>query len=167
MCLCAADFFVNVLISVPMIIMKVEAPDALLQAAMLLRLRSKRRRYIADITTMIGMYHFETYMNKSSYREPTETGYVWVMRTLGNRTSCYNMFRMSRTMFEKLHTIFVETCGLKSTRKMSSAEALGMFLWICGAPQSLRQAENRFCRSIETCSKKFDKVHTSLKKFGS
>ncbi|XP_020402089.1 uncharacterized protein [Zea mays] len=144
--------------------MKVEASDDLLQAAMLLRLRSKRRRYIAATTIMIGMYHFETYMNKSSYREPTETGYAWVMRTLGNRTSCYNMFRMSRTVFENLHTVLVETYGLKSTRKMSSVEALGMFLWICGAPQSLRQAENRFCRSIETCSRKFDKVLTSLNK---
>jgi hypothetical protein len=39
-----------------------------------------------------------------------------------------------------------------------------MFLWIWGAPQSLRQTENRFCRSIETCSQKFDKVLTSLNK---
>jgi hypothetical protein len=144
--------------------MKVEACDALLQVAMLLRLRSKRRRYIAATTTMIGMYHFETYMNKSSYREPTEIGYAWVMRTLRNRTSCYNIFRMSRTMFGNLHIVLVETYGLKSTRKMSSVEALGMFLWICGAPQSLRQAKNRFCRSIETCSRKFDKVLTSLNK---
>jgi hypothetical protein len=44
--------------------MKVEASDALLQAAMLLRLLSKTRRYIAATTTMIGMYHFETYMNR-------------------------------------------------------------------------------------------------------
>jgi hypothetical protein len=102
-------FFVNVLISFPVIIMKVEASDDLLQAAMLLRLRSKRRRYIAATTIMIGMYHFETYMNKSSYREPTETGYAWVMSTLGNRTSCYNMFKMSRTVFENLHTVLVET----------------------------------------------------------
>jgi hypothetical protein len=80
---------------------------------------------------MIGMYHFEIYMNKSSYREPTETRNAWVMRTIGNRTSCYNMFRMRRTVFEKLHIVLVETYGLKSTRKMSSVEALGMFLWIC------------------------------------
>jgi hypothetical protein len=140
--MCCIFFFVNVLISFPVIIMKVEASDDLLQAAMLLRLRSKSQIYIAATTIMIGMYHFETYMNKSSYREPTETSYAWGMSTLGNKTSCYNMFRMSRTVFENLHIVLVETYGLKSTRKMSSVEALGMFLWICGAPQLLRQAEN-------------------------
>jgi hypothetical protein len=45
---------------------------------------------------------------------------------------------------------------------MSSVEALGMFLWMCGAPQSMRQVENRFVRSTETCGRKFDKVLRSV-----
>jgi hypothetical protein len=45
---------------------------------------------------------------------------------------------------------------------MPSVEALGMFLWMCGAPQSMRQAENRFVRSTETCGRKIDKVPRSL-----
>jgi hypothetical protein len=54
LCLCEnyvsmLHFFVNVLISVPVIIMKVEAPDALLQELMLLRLRSERE---------MGLKHF-------------------------------------------------------------------------------------------------------------
>jgi hypothetical protein len=58
---------------------------------------------------------------------------------------------------------------------MKSIEALAMFLWMCGAPQSMRQADNRFERSLWTCSvmklavdiirpedPKFETVHTRL-----
>ena len=113
---------------------------------------------------MIGMYHFDTYMNKSKYRVPTESGYEWVMRTLANKTSCFNMFRMSRCVFDKLHSLLVESYGLKSTKRMSSMEALGLFLWICGSPQSVRQAEDRFTRSLEIVCRKFDKVLHSVSK---
>jgi hypothetical protein len=41
---------------------------------------------------------------------------------------------------------------------MSSIEALVMFLWIVGAPQSIRQAANRFERPKETISRKFEEV---------
>jgi hypothetical protein len=38
-----------------------------------------------------------------------ESGYEWVLRTLDNRTSCYNIFRMSRLVFNKLHNLL---CGV-------------------------------------------------------
>jgi len=95
-------------------------------------LRAQKRRWQMVLTaSMIGMIHFDKYMNKAEYRVPKESGYEWVMRNLGNRTGCYNMFRMHRNVFDKLHNVLVESYGLKSTRKMSSVEALGMFLWIC------------------------------------
>ena len=47
---------------------------------------------------------------------------------------------------------------------MSYVESLGMFLWILGAPQSIRQADNRFERSTETISRKFDEVLKSVMK---
>jgi hypothetical protein len=37
-------------------------------------------------------------------------------------------------------------------------EALGMFLWMLGAPQSVRQAENRFERSLGIIHNNFEKV---------
>jgi hypothetical protein len=114
--------------------------------------------------SMISMIHFDKYMNKAEYRVPKEYGYEWVMRNLGNRTGCYNMFRMHRNVFDKLHNVLVESYGLKSTRKMSSVEALGMFLWICGGQQAIRQVENRFTRSLETVSRKFEKVLASVSK---
>ena len=39
------------------------------------------------------------------------------------------MFRMSQNVFDKLHNVLVESYGLKSTKRMSSIEALGLF---CG-----------------------------------
>ena len=45
---------------------------------------------------------------------------------------------------------------------MSSVEALGMFLWMCGGPQSFITAENIFKRSTETISRKFNEVLESV-----
>jgi hypothetical protein len=58
----------------------------------------------------------------------------------------------------KLHELLVQNYGLKSTTKSLSIEALGMFLWKVGPPQSVRQAENRFQRSLGTVSTFFHKV---------
>jgi hypothetical protein len=40
--------------------MKVGGTELVQQAAMLLRMRNKRRRYITCATTVIGMFHYET-----------------------------------------------------------------------------------------------------------
>lgn len=41
------------------------------------------------------------------------------MKTLVNRSSCYNMFRMNRNVFDELHNLLVKSYGLKSTCRMS------------------------------------------------
>ena len=113
---------------------------------------------------MMGMYHFDTYINKAEYRIATESGYEWVMKTLGNTTSCYNMFRMSQDLFLRLHSLLVESYGLKSTRRMCSMEALGLFLWICVHHNLLDKLKIVFTRSLETICRKFDKVLESVNK---
>lgn len=85
----------------------------------ILHCRKKRRKIITIAAAMLGMYHFDTYMNKAAHRIATESGFEWVMRTLGNSTSCYNMFRMSQDLFLRLHSLLVESYGLKSTKRMS------------------------------------------------
>lgn len=109
-----------------------------------------------------GMYeyalHIDKHLTRSEYRKPALTGLEWVYTKLGDRKQCYNMFRMNPTMFYRLHDVLVESYGLKSTTKSSSIEALGMFLWMVGAPQSVRQAEDRFERSMATVSSMFHKV---------
>lgn len=120
---------------------------------------------IAAVAGFIGTLYYDTYLDKAPYKEAPESGHDWVIRTLHDPTECYNMFRMTRPVFDRLHTVLVESYGLTSTKKMSSLEALALFLWICGAPQSIRQAQNRFARSSETCSRKFDKVLKCVCKF--
>lgn len=94
-------------------------------------IRRKRNREIMESALMLGMY-CDTYWNKAPYRIATVPSIEWVQETLSNATSCYNMFRMSCTLFHQLHNLLVESYGLRATRKMSTMEALGMFLWING-----------------------------------
>ncbi|XP_004961062.1 uncharacterized protein LOC101754593 isoform X1 [Setaria italica] len=124
--------------------------------------RKRIRREFVALGAFLGMYYYATHLNRSEYRVPTESGYEWVIKTLGNRTSCHNMFRMNRNVFDRLHNVLVQSYGLKSTRRMTSVESLALFLWMCGAPQSMRQAEDRFVRSTCTISRKFNKVLHSI-----
>jgi hypothetical protein len=86
------------------------------------------------------------------------TSLVWVQRKLGDSKACYRMFRMSPPMFHKLYDLLVQSYGLKSSTKSTSVEALGMFLWMVGAPQYVRQADHRSERSLGTVSNLFNKV---------
>ena len=92
------------------------------------------------------------------------TGLKWVERKLGDKNSCYNIFRMSPTVFHRLHDLLVESYGLKFSTKSTSVEALGMFLWMLGAPQLVRQAKDRFERSLGTVHNNFEKVLQSVVK---
>jgi len=119
--------------------------------------------FIAQICPIFGMY-FDTYFFKQPRRVAGETGLELVERTRGRKNSCCNMFRVEPPLFNRLHNTLVESYGLESTSRMSSIEALGMFLWVLGSPQSVRQAEDRLVRSLKTVSRTFDKVLTSVLK---
>ena len=104
--------------------------------------------------------------NRSDYRDlsTTMSGLEWLEKKLADRKRCYNMFRMTPDMFYSLHDLLVDKYELKSSTKSTSIEALGMFLWMCGAPQSVRQAEDIFERSLGTVHNMFHKVLASLLK---
>jgi hypothetical protein len=95
---------------------------------------------------------------KKPRKVPKESGYQFVQRQLNNEESCYNMFRMGRLVFYSLHEELVKNYGLTSSDEMCLIEALGMFLWMCGAPQSVRQAKHIFSHSLETVSRRFNDV---------
>jgi hypothetical protein len=114
------------------------------------------------LTCVFGTYYGDTFLNKSKRREFGVSGHVGVMKNLNDPREFYNMFRMSRPLFERLHDFLVSNYGLKSTRVMSSIECLGMFLWIIGAPQSFIQVKNIFKRSTEIISRKFVEVLDSI-----
>ncbi|WVZ66960.1 hypothetical protein U9M48_016110, partial [Paspalum notatum var. saurae] len=107
----------------------------------------KRARDMMMLGSYFGMYH-DLYMHKASRRTPTVPGLQWVQETVANSKECFNMFRMATPLFHRLHDLLVDSYGLRSTR---------MFLWMVGAPQSIRQVENRFMRSKETISRTFDR----------
>ena len=77
---------------------------------------------------LLFAYHYDKYCNKAKRRKPMVTGLQWVERTLGDRNRSYSMFRMSPTMFDRLHDLLVESYGLKSSTKSTSVEALVLFL---------------------------------------
>jgi len=115
-----------------------------------------------DDAFIYGMYqyalHIDKHLNRAEYRQPAMTGLEWVQRKLGDSKACFSMFRMSPPMFHTLHDLLVQSYGMKSSAKSTSVEALGMFLWMLGAPQSFRQAEDRFERSLGTVSNMLNKV---------
>jgi hypothetical protein len=102
--------------------------------------------------------HSEKHLTKKKRVEPRCTGQQWVFDNLGSSKDCYDMFRMHRPCFDSLHDTLVEKYGLKGSNRMCSEEALGMFLWTLGSPQSVTQVQNRFKRSRETINRKFAEV---------
>ena len=118
---------------------------------------------IVQLVPIFGMYS-DNYFIKLPRRVNGDSGLDWVMETLARDTQCYNMFRVERPLFYRLHNTLIQSYGFKSTLKMSSIEALAMFLWIVGSPQSVRQADNRFRRSLETVSRTFNRVLRCLLK---
>jgi hypothetical protein len=84
----------------------------------------------------------------------------------GHARYFYKMLQMNPDVFMSLHDLLVSAYGLKSIRNVSSVEALTMFLWIVGGPQSFSQAENRFERSLWTIHMKFKEVLLCLSKLG-
>ncbi|CAN6169983.1 unnamed protein product [Urochloa humidicola] len=93
---------------------------------------------------------------------PRIPGSVWTEILLEDSDKCYETFRMRRTVFHHLLETLETQYGLKSTREVSSKEALAMFLWTCGAPQSNRTVKNFFHHSTETISRKFGEVLASV-----
>ena len=92
---------------------------------------------ILQLVPILGMYS-DNYFVKLPRRVTGDSGLDWVQETLARDTQCYNMFRVERPLFNRLHNTLVHSYGLKSSTKMTSVEALAMFLWVVGSPQSVR-----------------------------
>ncbi|WVZ86523.1 hypothetical protein U9M48_033285 [Paspalum notatum var. saurae] len=117
----------------------------------------QQQNFILQLVSILGMYS-DNYFLKLPKRVTGDSGLDWVHETLARDSQCYNMFRVERPLFYRLHNTLVQRYDLKSTKQMTSVEALAMFLWIVGAPQSVRQTDNRFRRSLETVSRTFNRV---------
>lgn len=91
--------------------------------------------YVAFVVAM----HNQKYLMKKERREVRCTGQQWGYDCLGSLKDCYMMFRMHRPCFDLLHETLVHNYGLRATCNMCSEEALWMFLWTIGSPQSVSQ----------------------------
>jgi hypothetical protein len=123
----------------------------------LMEARRRRRRRNTQIMFHV-LSHSEKHLEKKPRMKPRYTGQQWVFDCLGNSKDCYDMFRMHRPCFDSLHDTLVQKYGLEGSSKMCSEEALGMFLWTLGSPQSVSQVHKRFKRSKETINRKFAEV---------
>jgi hypothetical protein len=103
----------------------------------------------AAVIGAYAMLNYGTSPTKRARKVSDETGYQWVQRHLRDSKNCYDMFRMRRSVFYILHDELVDNCGLRSSNEMCSIESLGIFLWMCGAPQSVRQVKHIFTHSKE------------------
>ncbi|XP_051203383.1 protein ALP1-like [Lolium perenne] len=122
-------------------------------------MESRRRRRLRNAQVMYQVLeHSEKHLTKKKRVEPRCTGQQWVFDNLGSSKDCYDMFRMHRPCFDSLHDTLVQKYGLKGSNRMCSEEAVGMFLWTLGSPQSVTQVQNRFKRSRETINRKFAEV---------
>jgi hypothetical protein len=72
--------------------------------------------------------HVDKYCSRRPYKTPPLTGEEWVQNKLADDEACYNVFRMTPRMFHSLHELLTRDYGLKSSRKSTSMEALGIFL---------------------------------------
>ena len=73
--------------------------------------------YVVVDGMLLFAIHYDKYCNRAKIIKPMITGLEWVEITLGDRNRCYNMFRMSPTVFHRLHDMLVESYGLKSSTK--------------------------------------------------
>jgi hypothetical protein len=85
---------------------------------------------------------------------PKLTGAQWVHMNLSNKKRCKNNLRISPDAFLHLHDILATSFGLESTSQCDSKEALAMFIWTCGHASAVREAQDRFERSLDTISRK-------------
>ena len=95
---------------------------------------------------------------RKARKVPVMTGIQWVELKLQDPKEFYNMFRMRRTVFHRLHDTLVNSYGLTPTPYMCTKEALALFLWTLGSPQSNANCADRFEHSVSTISTKFTEV---------
>jgi hypothetical protein len=113
---------------------------------------------------MYGMFHGMQHYSKTKRLRSEESGLDFVNRMLADPHYYHTMFRMNPELFEQLYAILVGSYGLKSSTRSTSREALGMFLWMVGTPQPVRQAMTIFGRSLDTIHRNFAKVLDALVK---
>ena len=95
-----------------------------------------------------------------------QTGHKWMQEILSmNENRCKIMFRMEKETFFQLSHDLENIYELKSSRRMSVIEKVGIFVFILAQGASNRHAQERFQHSGETISRVFHEVLRSVCSF--
>ena len=99
------------------------------------------------------------YIDKQPCRDSEQTGYMWLMDCLtGNKTKCYEIFRMKSHVFLQLCNVLQHTYGFQHTRYIRLEESVGICLMILGQGVCYRMVQERFQHSSETIHRHFHRV---------
>lgn len=125
--------------------------------------RKKKRRKVFWIMTTCSSSVMATYFYKYIYKEPCmtsiQTGEMWMRDVLnGHYIRSINAFRMESSVFKQLCEELQVKYGLKPSKKMSTIEKVGIFVYTLSLGISNREVAERFQRSGETISRSFHEV---------
>ncbi|KAL0006046.1 hypothetical protein SO802_013607 [Lithocarpus litseifolius] len=107
----------------------------------------------------VAVTYYMKYIDKQPCRDSEQTSYMWLMDCLrGNKTQCYEMFRMKPHVFLQLCNVLQHTYGLQHTRHIRLEESVGICLMILGQGACYRMVQERFQHSGETIHRHFHRV---------
>jgi len=117
-----------------------------------------RRKLVLCMAGALALYY-----NNYIYKEPCmvlyNTGMRWLNEILhGHWRRCVNMFRMDVRTFDNLCLDLESQDKLKTSRRMSVFEKVGMFLYTLSLDASNREMQERFQHSGKTISRYFNEV---------
>ena len=111
--------------------------------------------------------------NKNNYipKEPQRismlTGDAFIKEILnGNPRTCYELFRMDRSIFTSLCNYLRTHKFLTNSRWITVEEAVGMFLLIVGHNVRIRVIADRFQHSTETVDRQFKETVRAICRLG-
>lgn len=114
---------------------------------------------LVKCTTALIVEYYCTFLHKEPCMTSYQTGHKWMQEILSmNGIRCKNMFRMEKETFFKLCNDLESMYQLRSSRRMTVIEKVGIFIFIIAQGASNRHAQERFQHSGEIISHVFHEV---------
>ena len=113
--------------------------------------------------TCVMTTYFYSYICKEPCMTSYQTELKWVLEMIrGHEKRCMNMFRVNKETFLQLCDDLEKHHGLHESRRMSTIEKVGMFLYTFSVGASNRDVVERFQHSGETVSRCFREVLSAV-----
>ena len=123
------------------------------EANKLRRQREAMSALAAILGAQTAVEYMTTYLIKEPMYDSIFTGAAWVQELLnGHATRFYDALGMGKPVFLQLCYELHERCGLQSSKRLSLAEKVAIFLRICRTGSSQREIRERFQHAPGTIS---------------